>query len=94
MGDSFNKGVIEHDKSSNIVDSHNNHEQPRSQLTKQAFRHSNFYKSHDRGNMINRNLEHHNQVFHTGQLKKEDIAQKGLLLLQIHTKTTFQPQVT
>ena len=58
MGDSFNKGVIEHDKSSNIVDSHNNHEQPGSQLTKHAFRHSNFYKSHDRGNMINRNLEH------------------------------------
>ena len=49
LGDSFNKGVIEHDKSSNIVDSHNNHEQPRSQLTKHAFRHSNFYKSHDRG---------------------------------------------
>ena len=58
MGDSFNKGVIEHDKSSNIVDSHNNPEQPGSQLTKHAFRHSNFYKSHDRGNMINRNLEH------------------------------------
>ena len=37
---------------------------------------------------------HHNQLFHTGQLKKEDIAQKGLLLLQIHTKTTFQPRVT
>ena len=28
LGDSFNKGVIEHDKSSNIVDSHINHEQP------------------------------------------------------------------
>ena len=35
-----------------------------------------------------------NQVFHTGQLKKEDIEQKGLLQLQIHTKTTFQLWVT
>ena len=33
-------------------------------------------------------------MFHTGQLKKEDIAQKGLLQLQIHTKTTFQLWVT
>ena len=33
-------------------------------------------------------------MFHTGQLKIEDIAQKGLLQLQIHTKTTFQLWVT
>ena len=33
-------------------------------------------------------------MFHTGQLKKEDIAQKGLLQLHIHTKTAFQLWVT
>ena len=33
-------------------------------------------------------------MFHTGQLKKDDIAQKGLLQLQIHTKTTFQLWIT
>ena len=43
--------------------------------------------------MLNVKL-YHNQVFHTGHLKKEDIAQKGLLQLQIHTKTTFQLWVT
>ena len=33
-------------------------------------------------------------MFHTGQLKKEDKAQKGLLQLQIHIKITFQLWVT
>ena len=57
LGDSFNKGIIEHDTSSNISDSHNSHEQPKNQLPIHASRYSDFYKSHDEGNMITRNLE-------------------------------------
>ena len=53
VGDSFNKGIIEHDTSSNIADSHNSHEQPKSQLATHASRYSDFYKSH----MITRSME-------------------------------------
>ena len=68
-------------------------------LQNMLLRHSKFYKSHERGNMITRNLEHlltpQPSVPHrTAQERTEYIAQKGLLLLQIHTKTTFQPRVT
>ena len=57
LGDSFNKGIIEQDTSSNIADSHNSHEQPENQPVIHASRYSNFYKSHDGGNKITRNLE-------------------------------------
>ena len=57
LDDSFNKGILEHDSSSNIADSHGSHEQPKSQLAVHASRYSDFYKSHDGGNMITRNLE-------------------------------------
>ena len=57
LGDSFNIGIIEHDTSSNIADSHNSHEQPKSQLAIHASRYSDFYKSNDGGNMITRKLE-------------------------------------
>ena len=57
LDDSFNIGIIEHDTSSNIADSHNSHEQPKSQLAIHASRYSDFYKSHDRGNMITRSME-------------------------------------
>ena len=57
LGDSLNKGIIEHDTCSNIADNHSSHEQPESQLALHASTYSDFYKSHDRGNMITRNLE-------------------------------------
>ena len=57
FSDSINKGIIEHDTSSNIADSHNSHEQPENQPVIHASRYSNFYKSHDGGNKITRNLE-------------------------------------
>ena len=57
LGDSFNIGIIEHGTSCNIADSYNSHEQPKSHLAIHTSRYSDFYKSHDGGNMITRNLE-------------------------------------
>ena len=95
LSDSFNKGFLENDTSSNIVDSHNSHEQPESQPDINTSRNAYFYKSHDCENtcMITRNLEQliiplHNQVFHMEQLKRKDILKIGLLPLQIHDETT------
>ena len=57
LSDSYNKGLLENDTSSNIADSQNSHEQPESQPDINTYRNADFHKSHHCENMITRNLE-------------------------------------